>query len=134
MDIYAVSLYTNFSPNSSIDLTVAAVGGRRWMTRDFLRATFFYPFEQLKVRRIGALVAANNADSLRITKHAGFTLEGIAREAWAPGIDIVCFGMLRHECRFLDGVTPKIWSIHRGQAVTAAAAKPNGHSSGPGNR
>jgi len=123
LEIIAVSLYSNFSPNSSIDLTVAAAVGKRWMTRDFLRASFYYPFVQLGVRRVGALVAANNTDSLRLTRHAGFTEEGTAREAWADGVDIVCFGMLKKECRFLDGVVPKIWSLYERPEATASRAE-----------
>lgn len=119
LEIVAVSLYNQYVRGNSIDLNLAAVPTKRWMTAAFLRATFRYPFLELGVRRLGALVASDNIASLKLTSHAGFKLEGIAREAWAPGVDIACFGMLRHECKWLDGPAPEIWRIEpNGQAVS----------------
>jgi len=122
LEIQSVVLYNQYVPGASIDLSIASVPGKRWMTPSFLRATFRYPFLELGVRRVGALVASDNAESLRLTRHAGFVQEGVAREAWAPGVDIVCFGMLKSECRFLDGPQPEIWSAEIGKAKPAAAA------------
>ena len=111
LEIQAVVLYNQYVPENSIDLHIAAVPGKRWMTPSFLRATFRYPFLQLGVRQMGALVASDNADSLRLTRRVGFIQEGVARQAWADGIDVICFGMLRHECKWLDGPAPDIWSL-----------------------
>jgi RimJ/RimL family protein N-acetyltransferase len=120
--IRAATFFDRFYPRCSIDMHIAAVPGSRWMTRDFLRASFRYPFLQLGVRRLGANVAANNGASLRLAKHVGFVLEGVSRDEWAEGVDVLRFGMKRNECCFLDGEPPIIWRIEHGQAFTAATA------------
>lgn len=111
LEIQAVVYYTDWAPGNSIDVHLAAIPGRRWLTRPFLSAAFRYPFLELGVRRMGATIAANNADSLRWTKHCGFIQEGVKRKAGQNGIDLIIFGLLREECRFLDGPPPEIWSI-----------------------
>jgi RimJ/RimL family protein N-acetyltransferase len=70
------------------------------LTRRFLRGIFYYPFHQLGVRRVTALVDAKNLKSRRLVEHAGFVQEGIMREA-APDDDVVVYGMTRSECRWL---------------------------------
>lgn len=70
------------------------------LSRMFLRAIFFYPFMQLKVKRITALVDASNKRSLRLTKSAGFRFEGCLRDAAMDG-DTLIFGLLRRECKWV---------------------------------
>lgn len=123
LEIQAATFYTDYYPDDSADLHIAALGGN-WLSRPFLRASFRYPFIQLGVRRIGARVSAENAPSLRFVRHLGFVQEGIARQAWTGGVDTICFGMLRSECRFLDGPEPDIWSAEEfGKAVSANSAR-----------
>ena len=81
---------------------IAAVPGRRWMTRDFLRVAFRYPFWQLGCRRVTGYVPASNADALRFDLHLGFVQEGRMREALPDGEDVIVLGMLRNECRWLE--------------------------------
>lgn len=71
---------------------------------------------------MGASIAASNADSLRWTRHCGFTHEGTKRKAGAGGEDILIFGLLKEECRFLSGPAPDIWSIDNGEAERARRA------------
>lgn len=70
------------------------------LTRRFLRGIFWYPFKQLHVRRITALIHSNNEASRRLAEHAGFIQEGIVRHGAFDG-DVVLYGMLKSECRFL---------------------------------
>lgn len=122
LEVRAAVFYNSFHPDDSVDMHVAALG-RNWLNRPFLRAVFRYPFIQLNVRRVGALVSAENSPSLRFVRHLGFTQEGIAREAWGRGVDTICFGMLKRECRYLSGPEPEIWSIPLGEAVSANSAR-----------
>lgn len=105
------AFYTRYHPVDSIDIHCASAAGTNWLNRPFLRAAFRYPFLELGVRRLGTLVTETNERSLRFVRHLGFVQEGIAREAGPDGADIICFGMLKRECRFLTGPPPDIWGI-----------------------
>lgn len=79
---------------------IAAVPGCRWLTRKFLAVMFDYPFRQLGVRRITAMVGEGNADSRRWLEHVGFSCE--ARLAGAhPTGDLLIYRILREECKWL---------------------------------
>jgi len=82
---------------------IASDGSRAWLTPAYLGAIFRYPFIQLGCARITAIVRADNADSRRFVTHLGFVEEGRMRRAEADGTDLIIFGMLRSECRFLEG-------------------------------
>jgi hypothetical protein len=86
---------------TSIDMHVAAVPGKRWMTRKFLGEAFRYPFLQLGVRRVTGRVAADNAAAIEFDTRLGFQLEGRVRQLLDDGQDLLIFGMLREECRWL---------------------------------
>lgn len=97
--ILAAVIYNHYTgPN--VMTSIAGAPGRRWLTRDYLRAIFRYPFVQLEVRRITALVATRNAESRRFVEHLGFTIEGLMRHAEVDD-DLMVYGMLRQECRYL---------------------------------
>jgi RimJ/RimL family protein N-acetyltransferase len=85
----------------SINMHLAAVPGRRWLTRDALWKAFAYPFIQLGCVRITAFIRADNFDSQRFAEHAGFRKEGLMRKACADGTDMIVYGMLREECRWI---------------------------------
>lgn len=90
----------NLYSGADIALHVAALPGKRWATRAYLRACFGYAFDQLKVRRVSAFVASANT-ARRFVEHLGFKREGLMRECLPDGDDIVVYGMLKRECRFL---------------------------------
>jgi hypothetical protein len=56
------------------------------------------------MRRVGASIAADNTKSIRFCKHLGFVREGRIREGAKAGLDLLIFGMLRSECRFLGNL------------------------------
>ena len=99
--ITAVVVYNNFIPTNSIDMHVAAVDGGRWLTRPFLAAVFRYPFEQLGVRRVTARIGANNLKARNFLVSLGFTHEGTIRQGWEADTDLLIFGLLKNECKFL---------------------------------
>lgn len=100
LGIRAVVVYNNYIPTNSADIHCAAVDGR-WLTRPFLTAVFRYPFEQLKVRRVTARIGANNPKARKFLLHLGFKHEGTIRQGWEPDVDLLVFGLLKNECRFL---------------------------------
>jgi RimJ/RimL family protein N-acetyltransferase len=82
---------------------VASDGSRHWMTPAYMAACFRYPFLQLGVNRVSGLVRADNKDAQRFDEALGFKLEGVLRQGAADGSDLFLYGMLRSECRYLDG-------------------------------
>lgn len=97
--IWAAVIYTDYS-RYNICMHVAAEG-RQWMTKAFLFAVFDYPFIQLQCDRVTAFVASKNARSRHFCERIGFKEEGRLREAHA-GDDLIAFGMLKRECRWID--------------------------------
>lgn len=93
-------LFDSFN-GANINMHVAALPGRRWMTREFLFAVFDYPFRQLGVKRITGLVAASNADARRFDEHIGFKLEATLKDAHPDG-DLLVYCMTREDCRWLQ--------------------------------
>lgn len=82
---------------------VASDGSRHWATPAFIAAVFRYPFLQERCHRVTGLVRADNLDAQRLDEHLGFRREGLLRSACADGTDLIIYGMLKSECRFLEG-------------------------------
>lgn len=98
-ELIAGVMYDNYNIQS-VQMHVAAVPGKRWMTREYLRLCFVYPFGQLAVKKIIGLVDSTNADALRFDKHLGFVEEAVIRHAGKHG-DLHILTMTREQCRFL---------------------------------
>jgi RimJ/RimL family protein N-acetyltransferase len=92
-------LYDHYN-GASIAMHVAGEGN--WLTRDFLRICFHYPFEQLKVRKVIGMVSSANKQAQRFDEHLGFTLEATIKDA-APDGDLLLYSMTREQCRFFKG-------------------------------
>jgi hypothetical protein len=97
--LVAGMVWDNFTP-WDCTCAVAGDGTRQWMSREFLFRSFAYPFLQLGLRRMTALIAEDNADSIRLCQHIGFTPEGRRREGRGDCDELV-FGLLRRECRWI---------------------------------
>lgn len=91
----------NMYTKASICMNVASDRSKNWLNRDFLFRAFAYPFIQLKCNRITALVRVDNLDAQRFDEHLGFKKEGLIRRASEDGTDMILYGMLREECRWL---------------------------------
>lgn len=76
-------------------------GERGWLTRENLTGMFGFPFVTLGVRRINGLIPKRNKVARETAVRLGFKLEGCLREANDDGRDLMIYGMLRHECRWL---------------------------------
>lgn len=104
-ELVAVAVFDTFSPNSCMVGLAADTGGRpaawRWSSREFAMAAMAYPFLQCGFNHITCIISALNERSLRYTRHFGWVQEGVLREAGPLGEDMMIFGMLRRECRWL---------------------------------
>lgn len=98
--IIASTVFDTFS-TSSCFISVAADTSRNWLTRAYLYHCFAYPFIQCDFRRVTCVVSERNHASLRFTRACGWTQEGIIRAGGTDGEDVIIFGMLRRECRWL---------------------------------
>jgi len=101
---------------SSICMHVAAVPGKRWMTREYLRVCFDYPFRQLQASKILGLVGEKNVAARRFDEHLGFVLEATLKDAHPDG-DLLVYTMTPGQCRWLNMRTPQ----HGKERATAAA-------------
>lgn len=82
-------------------------GEGNWATRDFLFVIFDYPFNQLRVKRITAPNAANNATSINLVTRMGFELECTLAQATPDG-DLHLFRMWRDDCKYIRGKYGKV--------------------------
>lgn len=99
-ELIAGVVYNHFN-HPSICMHVGAVDGKRWATREFLFAVFDYPFNQLECSRVTALVPKKNIKARKFDKHLGFRFEGRMRKALSDGDDIVFYGMMKENCKWI---------------------------------
>lgn len=98
-ELVAAVVFDGFS-KADCNMHVASDGSKRWLSRGFLAAVFAYPFTQLGLRRVTALVPASNTVALEFDKGLGFVQEGYHPHG-LPDDDLVTLGMLRGACRYL---------------------------------
>lgn len=95
-------LYTDHRPKTR-SIEMWAVGEGNWLTHQKIRALFEYPFVQLGCNRVMLKVARANKTARAFVKKLGFVEEGKIREGIGPGKDMMIYGMLRRECRWIGG-------------------------------
>lgn len=92
-------VYSHWSPND-VMTTIGADETSHWMTPEFLFAIHDFPFNQVGVRRLNALVQRDNHRSRDFVMHLGFQQEGVVRKAFGEETGIL-YGMLKEECRWI---------------------------------
>lgn len=97
--LIAGCVYNEFD-GRNVAASIAATD-KRWCTREVLRTLFAYPFNQLRVHRMTALVPSKNEKSIKLCRGLGFRHEGTVRELFSRRNHGLAFGMLRSECRWL---------------------------------
>jgi RimJ/RimL family protein N-acetyltransferase len=102
-ELLAVAAFDNFrrGPSGrplSIECSISAASPR-WATRGTIRAILHYPFCQLGVQRVTALVQETNGRSIKMLNKLGFVREGYVRASAEDGTGIYVTGMLREEAR-----------------------------------
>lgn len=92
---------------AGISMHVAAVEGKHWLSKEFLYAVFAYPFIQLNCNRVTGLVRADNFKAQKLDEHLGFVKEGLIRRGCSDGTDMILYGMLKEECRWIGNTKGK---------------------------
>jgi RimJ/RimL family protein N-acetyltransferase len=95
----AVVVYTRFSPHNC-EMSIATDGKRAWASREFLRVVYRYPFEQLALARVTAVIEQDNTPSLSMCRKLGHVQEGTLKQ-WFGAKDGIVMRMLRSECRWI---------------------------------
>lgn len=73
----------------------------RWISRSSLWAIFHYPFKQLQVKRISALVDASNHRSQRFVEKLGLVREATFVDS-APDGDQHVYRLLAADCKWIN--------------------------------
>ena len=93
-------LYEGFNRNN-MWILVAAEPTRRWLTREYLRACFAYPFLVCGVKRLSGYVNESNEEARRFDEHLGFREEARLRGAAPDGGDVILYVMWKEWCRYV---------------------------------
>lgn len=99
-ELVAGVLYEGYN-GKNVWMHVAAEPGKRWMTKDFLKYAFSYPFNEMKISRVSGWVEARNAAAIRFDEHLGFKREALLAGAASDGGDVIIYKMTREECRYV---------------------------------
>lgn len=97
--LMAVALY-NMLDESNVSLSLATTNPK-WCTRKVIKVIADYPFNQLGLNRVTAVIRESNTKSISLTERIGFTKEGELRQYYKDGESAMIYGMLKDECRWL---------------------------------
>ena len=95
--IKAVVVYCGFFGKSCM-IHVGAEG-QHWMTKDYLKEVFNYPFNKLKLKVIIGTVAGSNKKALKLNRHLGFRDVATISDAHDDG-DLVILEMRPEYCKW----------------------------------
>jgi RimJ/RimL family protein N-acetyltransferase len=73
-----------------------------WINREFLKATFEYPFNDCDLVEIYGPVPGNNYKAIRLNKHLGFDTLRRVRHGWDKDTDLIIMVMNKSQCRWLN--------------------------------
>lgn len=99
-ELVAAAVYEGFN-GQNMWVHLAGVPGQRWMTRDFLRAGFAYPFLVCGVQRLSGYVNSSNLAARRLNEHFGYKVEATLKGAAPDGGDVLIYVMWRKDCRYV---------------------------------
>lgn len=77
-----------------------------WCSRPLLWAVFGYAFRQLKCHKIFAPVPSDNYHAMDLCLRAGWRLENVVSDAYAPGRHLMLLAMEAGTCPWLRLKTP----------------------------
>ena len=98
--LVAAILYTDYTGTSI--LMHSRVDDPKKVQREWLRAIFDYPFNQLGVKRVRGLVSSGNAQAIATNEHLGWLRESTPLADYFPDGDGIVYYMRREDCRWLD--------------------------------
>lgn len=98
-EVKALVLYGDFTPEN-LQMHIAS-RSPEWCKRGVLRGLFSYPFEQLRVGRVTAIISKSNKHARRFVERIGFRLEGVHPRMMPGGAASCSYGLIKDNCRWL---------------------------------
>jgi len=98
-ELVAVTGYNCFNGKSCQQHMAITKG--EYMTRSFAWFIYYYPFVQLGLTMLIGIIPENNADIIKLAKHAGFE-EQYRIDGGHPGGDLLLCTMKKDQCRPLN--------------------------------
>lgn len=99
--IFCGAIYNNYY-GFDAQITVVCTHPE-WITRGVLKAMCELPFKAMGCRRLSAYIARKNKHAREVAQRFGFKLEGTIRHGFDGVQDCMVYGMLREECRWING-------------------------------
>lgn len=99
-ELVAAAVYEGFN-GQNMWAHLCGAPGKRWMTREFLRAGFAYPFLVCGVQRLSGYVNADNHEARRLNEHLGYRVEAVLKAAAPGGTDVLIYVMQREDCKYV---------------------------------
>ena len=100
-DIVVGVVLDNYRVESNSICVSLAITGKKAFTRRFIKNVFRTIFNDIGVNRVSAMIEHDNVKSIRAIEALGFVREGVMREQSYNMKDLVVYGMLNRECRWL---------------------------------
>ena len=94
----AVAAYNHYRQNGSIYMHIGVTGT---ITKGFLNAIFYYPFEQLGLPIVLMQIDSTNVKSLRFAKKVGSTEEIVFPLAGTGGCDLHILSLTKNKCKYI---------------------------------
>ncbi len=83
------------------DAEVSGCGTPGWLTKRVCREFFGFAFQTAQLSRLTAFAARKNKRSRELLEGLGFTLEGVKRKALHGKHDLIMYGLLAKDCRWI---------------------------------
>lgn len=94
-------VFHEYQPNFKDICASITVTDKSALSRKVLKKLFEYPFKQLQLDRVTCQIDEFNNPSISLCTRLGFQYEGRLRHGSINDNDLMIFGMLRDECRWL---------------------------------
>jgi RimJ/RimL family protein N-acetyltransferase len=100
----AACIFNNYRPMAhGADLRVIIVStDPNWCRKGILKTLFGYAFDTAKCSRLTAVIREGNEASVKLCAGLGFRKEGVLRKGYNGKTNALIFGMLRHECKWIE--------------------------------
>jgi RimJ/RimL family protein N-acetyltransferase len=107
-ELVGAVVFDNYRPNLKSMCVSIVLTSKYALTKNRLNELFSYPFNQHSCKRLICMIEKNNTSSINLATQLGFVHEGTLRQASLNNNDLLVFGMLRNECKWLLETSPNI--------------------------
>lgn len=94
----AVAAYNHYRQNGSIFMHIGVTGP---ITKGFLKAIFYYPFEQLELPIVLMQINSTNIKSLKFARKVGSKEEIVVPLAGTDGCDLHILRLTKKSCKYI---------------------------------